>query len=515
MPARARGGSADRFRALVDSIKDYAIFMLDARGRVLTWNLGAHLIKGYTASEIIGRHIETFYTDGDRARGRPAELLAEAAADGRVEDEGWRVRKDGSRFWADVVITALRDEAGELTGFAKITRDLSDRRRADEERKRREEELLRSEERFQLLLEAVSDYAIFMLDPDGVITTWNAGAQRIKGYAAREIIGQHFSVFRLEEDIRDGKPEQELAIAARDGRIEEEGWRLRKDGSKFWANVVLSAIYDRSGVLIGFAKITRDLTDRQRLDDERVKRAGAEEAVRTRDEFLSIASHELRTPLTAIQIELHALQDAANKADPRLAKRLARAARNADRLAALVESLMDVSRLASGRLALKPERMDLVPVLAQLVDSLHGSAAKARCEISFGATGSVWGAWDRLRLEQIVMNVIGNALKYGAGAPVRVSLAAAADHAVIEVADGGPGIPEADLARIFGRFERAVSPRHYGGLGLGLYVSRQLVEAMGGAIDARNLPAGGACFSIRLPRPESASASSSDNIASS
>ncbi|HUS67127.1 MAG TPA: PAS domain S-box protein, partial [Kofleriaceae bacterium] len=186
---------------LVESVRDYAIFMLDPDGRVATWNSGARLIKGYLPEEIVGEYIGRFYTEEDRVAGRPAMLLARAVAEGRVEDEGWRVRKDGTRFWADVVITALRNDAGDLIGFAKVTRDLTDRRNADEERRRRDEELRRSEERFRLLVEGVTDYAIFMLDPAGRVATWNSGAERIKGYTAAEIIGQHFSRFRPPEEV--------------------------------------------------------------------------------------------------------------------------------------------------------------------------------------------------------------------------------------------------------------------------------------------------------------------------
>jgi PAS domain S-box-containing protein len=481
-----------RFGALVASVKDYAIFMLSPDGRVQTWNAGAELIKGYRPDEIIGKRIDLFYLPEDRARGMPDLLLGKAAADGRVEDEGWRVRKDGTRFWADVVITALRDESGHLTGYAKVTRDLTSRRAV-------EEALRHSEERLRLLIDSVEDYAIFMLDPHGTVVTWNAGAERIKGYRASEIIGKNFSRFRLEEDVAAGKCEQELELAARAGKLEEEGWRVRKDGTRFWANVVLTAVRGPSGELLGYAKVTRDLTDRRRLDEERVQRARAEEAVRMRDEFLSIASHELKTPLTALKIELASMQERIDPADARVVKKLDRAARNANRLAALIESLLDVSRLASGRLTLRPERVDLAEVTALLLDSMKGSATSARCELELRAPDPVWGTWDRLRLEQIVMNLVSNALKYGAGNTVTVAVSSDDGDAILEVADRGPGIADVDVARIFERFERAASMRHYGGLGLGLYVSREIVRAHGGSIAVRNRAEGGACFTVRLP----------------
>ena len=219
--------SDELFRMLVDRIEDYAIFMLDPSGNVATWNAGAERINGYQADEIIGRHFSAFYPESDIAAGKCAFELEGAIRVGRHEDEGWRLRKAGTRLWASVVITAIRDARGELVGFAKITRDLTERKLAEERRRA-------AEERFRQLVESVKDYAIFILDPQGNIATWNTGAERIKGYRAEEIIGSHFSRFYPEVDVRGGKCEMELEGATRDGRFEDEGWRVRKDGSHFW-----------------------------------------------------------------------------------------------------------------------------------------------------------------------------------------------------------------------------------------------------------------------------------------
>jgi PAS domain S-box-containing protein len=247
------------FRLLVESVRDYAIFMLDPAGRVVSWNLGARAIKGYSADEIVGQHFSRFYPQEQVERGWPDYELTRAAADGHFEDESWRVRKDGSRFWANVVITALRDENGELLGFSKVTRDLTERRQ-------QEEALRQSEERFRTLVEHVSDYAIFMLNPEGFVTTWNTGARQITGYEPDEIIGSHLSRFYPPEAIRSAWPEHELRVARMEGRFEDEGWRIRKDGSRFWANVVITALRDPTGELVGFSKITRDLTERRRQE---------------------------------------------------------------------------------------------------------------------------------------------------------------------------------------------------------------------------------------------------------
>jgi PAS domain S-box-containing protein len=250
-----------RYRLLIEAVTDYAIYMLDASGVVTTWNPGAHRIKGYAANEIIGQHFSRFYTEDDKKTGLPARALETAKREGKFEAEGWRVRKDGSRFWAYVVIDPIRDHSGQVIGFAKITRDLTERKAA-------EQVLHRSEEQFRLLVQGVSDYAIYLLDLEGKVTNWNLGAQRIKGYFANEIVGQHFSRFYTDEDRAAGIPQTALETARRDGRFEKEGWRIRKDGSRFWAHVVIDAIRDDGGNPIGYAKITRDITERRKAEEE-------------------------------------------------------------------------------------------------------------------------------------------------------------------------------------------------------------------------------------------------------
>ena len=225
-----------RLQLLIEAVADYAIFMLDPTGHVISWNAGAESLKGYTRDEIIGRHFSIFYTPEAIGRAGRKRSCGVAQERGRFEDEGWRVRKDGTRFWANVVITALRDADGRARGFAKVTRDLTERRAARGGAARRARSASGCWSR------ACSDYAIFMLDPDGLVRSWNAGAERIKGYAADEIIGQHFSRFYPPEDQRAGKPAARAASArTADGRVEDEGWRVRKDGTRFWANVVITA----------------------------------------------------------------------------------------------------------------------------------------------------------------------------------------------------------------------------------------------------------------------------------
>jgi PAS domain S-box-containing protein len=356
------------------------------------------------------------------------------------------------------------------------------------------------EARFRLLVDAVKDYAIFMLDPTGRVATWNEGAKRIKGYEASEIIGQHFSRFYEEADVKAGKCEHELEVAAAEGRFEDEGWRLRKDGSRFWANVVITALHGPSGELVGFSKVTRDLTERRRLQDEQIRLARAEEAIRLRDEFLALASHELKTPLTVLQIQLDTLRAHFPPGDNKAATKLQRASRSGDRLALLVESLLDVSRIATGRFTLDPKPFDVGEAIGRLIDGLRPAAAAAGCVLTFRVEGALTAVWDLLRIEQVVTNLVGNAIKYATGAPIAVAIFPRDDDIVLQVRDHGPGVPESERQRIFGRFERAEAIGHHGGLGLGLYLTHEIVTAHGGTVSARNVADGGACFEVRLPR---------------
>ena len=492
MTKREGHWSADeQRRLLLDSIAGYAIFMIGVDGEIESWNRGGEALFGYTPDEVVGKHFRLIFPESEK---HLADLeLENARKYGVSQLEGWRCRKDGECFWAHGTMTAIRDESGEIAGFAKITHDLSEKM-ASEKKARI------GEERFRLMVESVRDYAIFMLDPTGHIATWNAGAERIKGYKAEEIVGQHFSKFYPEVDKAWDKPGYELKVAAKEGRFEDEGWRVRKDGSQFWANVIITALRDpESGKLVGFGKVTRDLTDRRKNEEQRVRLAQAEEAVRLRDEFLSIASHELKTPLTALQLQLQMLEQRMQELDENLAHRVSRATRSGERLADLVEALLDVSRIATGKFDLQRETVELGAAVREVVERLRESASSVNCDVTVIGDAPVSGSWDRLRVEQVVTNLLANAFKYGAGSRVEVTWGRDKGEAVLRVRDHGPGVPPADLDRIFGRFERAASMRHYGGMGLGLYVTREIVNTHGGTVSAANVPGGGAEFTVRLP----------------
>ena len=503
--------SEERFRLLVESVRDYAIFMLDPKGHVLTWNLGAERFKGYPAEEIIGSHFSRFYPPDALARGLPDEELRVASDAGSFEDEGWRVRKDGSMFWANVVITAMRDERGELVGFAKVTRDLTQRRH-------HEEALRVSEERFRLLVEGVADYAIFMLDVNGKVASWNVGAQRIKGYAADEIIGKHFSIFYPQEVVDSGWPEHELREATATGRFVDTGWRVRKDGTTFWANVTITAMRDDAGKLLGYAKLTRDLTERRRaeamqvaslerdeiLDAERNARMTAQRATRVKDEFLATLSHELRTPLSAIlgwtQVLLRG--QATGAADQRRAIEVID--RNARAQVQLIDDLLDLSRIMTGKLRLDLRQVAIIDVVQAAIDSAGPAAAAKEIRlISLLDPGRAVVNGDASRLQQVVWNLLTNAIKFTPrGGQVQILLQRVNSHVELNVSDTGVGIPASFLPQVFERFSQrdGSSTRAHGGLGLGLAICRQLVELHGGSIRAASPGEGlGSTFSVNLP----------------
>jgi PAS domain S-box-containing protein len=288
---RALRETDERFRLIVEGAKEYALLMLDPEGRVVSWNAGAERLQGYRSEEIVGQHFSRFYPPEDVQAGKPERALEQAAAEGRWEDEGWRVRKDGSRFWASDIITALQNAEGAPLGFAKLTRDLTERRRADVAQRQ-------NEERLRLMVESVKDYAIIMLDREGRVISWNAGAERTKGYRAEEILGRHFSRFYPPEDVAQGKPEWELERAVREGQLEDEGWRVRKDGSRFWANVVITPIRDAQRVLVGFAKVTRDATERRRNEAEiRRQKAFTEQLINSSTDGILAFDREYRYTL--------------------------------------------------------------------------------------------------------------------------------------------------------------------------------------------------------------------------
>ncbi|HWC19562.1 MAG TPA: PAS domain S-box protein [Terriglobales bacterium] len=485
-------GSGYLFRTLVDSVRDYAIFLLDPEGNIATWNPGAERIKGYKAHEIIGKNFRTFYPREDLDRDKPGHELKVAAAVGSYEDEGWRLRKDGSRFWANVVITRILDESGKLIGFGEVTRDLTERRE--------------SELQYRRLIEGVTDYAIFSLDAKGYVTSWNSGAKRLKGYESEEIVGQHFSRFYIPQDAAAGLPSRVLETAAAEGHYEGEGWRVRKDGTRFWSSVVVTPIRNEEGVLVGFSKITRDVTDRKRLLDQLQEHSKELELrIREREQtnaeleaFSYSVSHDLRAPLRAIEgFTDIILSDFAAKLPSEVKELLGHIATAAARMNRLVQDLLNYSRLS--RMDLK---LETVNVKAAITDACNQLDTEVRAGISVSAGPSLEVRAHGAVLRQVILNLLNNAVKFTKpGEPPRVEAKALrrGNYVHIQIKDEGIGIAPQHQERIFQVFERLHNAEEYPGTGIGLAIVRRGIVRLGGTVTLESELGKGSTFEIRLP----------------
>jgi PAS domain S-box-containing protein len=490
-----------RFRMLVDAVTDYAIYMLDPQGHVVSWNPGAQRFKGYQADEIIGQHFSRFYTEEDKATRLPWRALETARTEGRFEAEGWRVRKDGTRFWASVVIDPIRGQDDDILGYAKVTRDLTEKRQA-------EEELRLSEERFRLLVESVADYAIYMLDPNGIVSSWNLGAQRFKGYSADEIIGQHFSRFYTPEDRAIDFPSYALGTAEREGRFEAEGWRMRKDGTRFWAHVVIDAIKTDEGKLLGFAKITRDLTERreaQRQLEQAREAFFQAQKIEAVGQLTGGVAHDFNNLLMAVLGSLELLRRRVPD-DPRISRLIDNAEQAAQRGAALTQRMLAFARRQE--LSLAPvEIPELVRGMADLLQHSLGPtvAIETRFPLSISAVMA-----DANQLELAILNLAMNARDaMPEGGPLCIS---AEDKTVAEgdvpglipgryvclaFRDEGEGMDEKTLSRATEPF---FTTKGVGkGTGLGLSMVHGLAEQSGGTLQIESDLGHGTTMRVWLP----------------
>jgi PAS domain S-box-containing protein len=491
---------SNRYRLLIGAISDYAIYMLDAGGHVASWNPGAERFKGYKAEEILGEHFSRFYTPEDRAAGLPARVLKTAAAEGRFEGEGWRVRKDGTQFWAHVVVDPIVSPTGGIIGYAKITRDLTDRRQA-------EEELRLSEQRFRYLVQAVTDYAIYMLDPQGYVTNWNSGAQRIKGYAPEEIIGQHFSKFYTEQDRARGMPEESLEAARSRGRFEREGIRVRKDGTRFWAHVVIDAVRDEQGKLIGFAKVTRDITERKEAEQALAR---AQEELMQSQKLEAIGrltggvAHDFNNLLMAISGSLELLRKRLPDDDERSMKLLDNAMQGIQRGSTLTQRMLAFAR----RQELSPDVVDVSQLVGGLTDLMARTLGPSiQIETSIPADISPI-LIDENQLELALLNLAVNA-KDAMPDGGRLTLAATEAQAAaggvlapgcyvrLSMSDTGTGMDAATLAHAMEPF---FTTKGVGkGTGLGLAMVRGLSEQSGGTVTIESEVGKGTTVTMWIP----------------
>jgi PAS domain S-box-containing protein len=502
MAERGRSAMADpssqaeerRFQTLVNAVVDYAIYMIDASGTVATWNAGARRFKGYEADEIIGRPYATFFLPEDRAAGLPDRILGTAAAEGKFEGEGWRLRKDGSRFWAHAVVDAIRSPDGTLIGYAKITRDLTERRAA-------ERALFESEQRFRMLVEGVRDYAIYMLDPDGRVSNWNAGAQLIKGYRSEEIVGQHFSRFYTEEDRAAGEPARALETARSQGKYEKEAWRLRKDGTRFWANVLIDPIYDETGNITGYAKITRDVTDRKRAEEELEETRAAlyqSQKLQALGELTGGIAHDFNNLLTVIRGSAELLQRP-QLAQEKRERYLASIVETADRATSLTNHLLAFGR----RQALKPEVLQLnlrLDAFGEMIQRTFGS----KYEVALELDPDLWLVEaDITQLETALLNAAINA-RDAMPDGGRLTLASRnlpeSAEVCVEVADTGQGMPRQVAERAFEPF---FTTKDVGkGTGLGLSQIHGFAAQTGGRAELHSRPGEGTRLRLILPRTD-------------
>jgi PAS domain S-box-containing protein len=499
-----------RLQLLMDAIVDHAIYMIWPDGTVATWNTGAARLEGYAPQEIIGKSFANFYTPEDREIGLPERALEEAARIGKYAAEGWRVRKDGSRFWANVVIYAIKDPEENLLGFAKVTRDVTQRREA-------ELGLIESERRYRRLVQAVVDYAIFQLDPNGIVTTWNAGAQRIKGYDAREIIGSHFERFYSEEDRAAGVPRRALAEAAEKGRFEAEGWRIRKDGTKFWAMVVIDRILDEKGALIGFAKVTRDITDRkvaqEKLEEVQIQLL-ASQRLDAVGQLSGGIAHDFNNLMMIVLGNLETAErhsrNPGGAGAANLHRALGHAKRGAQRAAALTSRLLAFSR----RQALDPKPLNVNNFVNGLQDFLQRTLGE-KIEVQTVGSAGLWQIEvDHTHLESAIVNLAINArdaMPEGGKLTVE-AINVAVDHdyssqnpevtpgqyVVISVTDTGSGMTPDTMRRAFEPFFTTKEAGH--GTGLGLSQVYGFVKQSGGNVKIYSEPGDGTCIKMYFPR---------------
>jgi PAS domain S-box-containing protein len=510
--------SEERYHRMVEEVQNYAIILLDRDGIIQNWNKGAEKIKGYRDFEILGKHFSVFYTPEDLKRGWPFTLLAEARKNGKALDEGFRVKKDGSWFWGSITITALHDSTGEVIGFSKVTRDLTEKKIAEDqlqeftaELKAANEELKKSEERYHKMIAEVQDYAIILLSPEGIVQNWNAGAEFIKGYKASEIVGKSFEMFYTPTDRQNNLPLTLLNQAKLTGKATQEGWRVRKDGSKFWGSIVITALHNNEGRIIGYSKVTRDLTERKEAEDKlKVYMRELESQNRELEQFAYIASHDLQEPLRKIQTFTEILQRHINSDDV-ATRYFDKISTSAKRMSELIKSVLNYSRLTKDQD--QAIEIDLNTILENVVSDYELTIAEKNAIIHYNSLPVVKGS--ALQMNQLFSNLISNALKFSSANPViKISANIVSDKNVVQrpenlrpgkyweivMEDNGIGFEQQYAVQIFSMFQRLHGKQTYSGTGIGLALCKKIAELHNGHIAAVSEPGKGSKFFLYIPK---------------
>lgn len=508
----------ERYHKMIAEVEDYAIILLDRHGNIQNWNRGAENIKGYQAEEVLGKHFSLFYPYEDRLNKLPNTLLTEAVNKGKANHEGWRLKKDGSRFWGSVVITALHGANNEIIGFSKMTRDLTERKASEEKQLRsnlelqiKNEELRRSEERYHKMIAEVEDYAIILLDPEGYIQNWNKGAERIKGYKGEEIIGRHISTFYTPEDRERKHPQHLIDEARHNGTAHDEGWRMKKDGGRFWGSVVITALHDENRDIIGFSKMTRDLTERKIAEDRQKLNAQQLEAQNKElEQFAYVASHDLQEPLRKIRTFNSLITELeGDKLSDKAKDYFARSVSAADRMNQLIEDLLTYSRAT--RDTHKTEPVDLNVI----VDQVRASYKESNRDVIIESDDLPVMEGMRFQFQQLFENLIGNGIKYqkpGNKPVIRIDYDKVAGNTIegkgfgaaslfhhFRFIDNGIGFEQEYAEKIFEMFQRLHGRSEFAGSGIGLAIVKKIVQNYSGYVMAESTPGKGSVFHVYFP----------------